>query len=692
MRFKNISVIIILYFLFACAVRVSGQVKKCGTFYFDSLITQSDANYAIRKQSILSQFLDSTSAWQNDGTVGRVSDVTMNRFKIPIVVHLLGNTVSSNLSSIDIQNTLDNLNNLFRKTPGTNGDGEGVDTEIEFCLALKDADGNSTTGIINIGGALGPFCKNDDATLKLNSHWDPEKFLNIWVCDLSTCSFKSWSSDPAMYFTNPNTSLRFRDGIVCDVNNFNEKILAEAIGHWLNLRHTFGDDSSSCGTSTNDDGCDDTPWCSGSAASLVCNTINHQCTAKNLLNTLNQSDIRQIENYMDDSDNNCKNMFTLGQKIKMQSTLTNIRTAIANKNTCPTCSDGIKNGNEVGIDCGGDCNPCSQESCIRWVHFRVNGQNTNSGKFINVCNNGNMAISPVLYTQPQCSGIWAFLDVRKSTAQGEYNAFACQWRPLKHLYTCSYEQLFLAIQECDENKNLIGPEYAGWVNFPLYSDGMAFNLYDYLPKISGTIQDGKYYKIKIATIKDRWIEYNSYIKVFISNLSLSNKSIIDDQYADNIHITDGSITSDIKVVAKEDIEILPNSSLTSGSYYIANYDCSQIGSFRGANGSNTEITQFNNESITFGSQQTETKSKIGENLEISIIPNPSDGQFQIALKNASEYPNKIIISNTLGNTVKKISAPKSYTIDLDLTSELTGIYVVKIEYMDKVFMKKLIKK
>lgn len=24
----------------------------------------------------------------------------------------------------------------------------------------------------------------------------------------------------------------------------------------------------------------------------------------------------------------------------------------------PTCSDGIKNGNETGIDCGGDCDPC----------------------------------------------------------------------------------------------------------------------------------------------------------------------------------------------------------------------------------------------------------------------------------------------------------------------------------------------
>ncbi len=25
---------------------------------------------------------------------------------------------------------------------------------------------------------------------------------------------------------------------------------------------------------------------------------------------------------------------------------------------CPTCDDGIQNGNETGVDCGGDCDPC----------------------------------------------------------------------------------------------------------------------------------------------------------------------------------------------------------------------------------------------------------------------------------------------------------------------------------------------
>lgn len=30
-----------------------------------------------------------------------------------------------------------------------------------------------------------------------------------------------------------------------------------------------------------------------------------------------------------------------------------------NKNKSPTCSDGVKNGSETGVDCGGSCQPCA---------------------------------------------------------------------------------------------------------------------------------------------------------------------------------------------------------------------------------------------------------------------------------------------------------------------------------------------
>src|SRR5262249_6858804 len=33
--------------------------------------------------------------------------------------------------------------------------------------------------------------------------------------------------------------------------------------------------------------------------------------------------------------------------------------------TCISCSDGVKNGDETGVDCGGSrCNPCSSANCL----------------------------------------------------------------------------------------------------------------------------------------------------------------------------------------------------------------------------------------------------------------------------------------------------------------------------------------
>lgn len=41
----------------------------------------------------------------------------------------------------------------------------------------------------------------------------------------------------------------------------------------------------------------------------------------------------------------------------------------------PTCFDGVQNGDETGIDCGGSCAPCSSESRFVFVTSTVQGAN-----------------------------------------------------------------------------------------------------------------------------------------------------------------------------------------------------------------------------------------------------------------------------------------------------------------------------
>jgi hypothetical protein len=70
---------------------------------------------------------------------------------------------------------------------------------------------------------------------------------------------------------------------------------------------------------------------------------------------------------MDYSDDACMNLYTAGQKSRMRALFDSsggVRASLLNSAGCggggggPTCSDGIQNGTETGVDCGGTCPPC----------------------------------------------------------------------------------------------------------------------------------------------------------------------------------------------------------------------------------------------------------------------------------------------------------------------------------------------
>ncbi len=101
------------------------------------------------------------------------------------------------------------------------------------------------------------------------------------------------------------------------------------------------------------------------------------------------------------------------------------------------------------------------------------------------------------------------------------------------------------------------------------------------------MQQGKYYAIKIASYgggvvnASNWIEYTSFIRVYKDNLLIQNKSITNHQFANTITIDNSNVpaNANVKVVAKTRIEILPKSTLESGTYYIDNFDCNNLDQF-----------------------------------------------------------------------------------------------------------------
>jgi len=250
---------------------------------------------------------------------------------IPVVFHIIhnGEAVGSgrNVSATYINAQLEQLNHDFRRTAGTSGfntNPVGADTEIEFCLATLDENGNtlSEPGInrVQISGA--PFSTNFiDSNVKPSTQWNPEQYMNIWSCDISggTLGYAQFPSQSGLGGLNNNGGAANTDGVVVRYTSmgstsvpypggapYNQgRTLTHEVGHWLGLRHIWGD-----GGCNVDDFCNDTPTSGGS--NFGCPTGATSCGSTDM-----------VENYMDYTDDACMNVYTQDQKARIQAVMAN---------------------------------------------------------------------------------------------------------------------------------------------------------------------------------------------------------------------------------------------------------------------------------------------------------------------------------------------------------------------------------
>ncbi len=279
---------------------------------------------------------------------------------IPVVVHVIYSNSNENISVAQIQSQLDVLNQDFRRTnpDATNNWSQAADTEIEFCLASIDPNGNATSGITRKSSTRSEWGTNDamkSASQGGVNAWPTSDYLNMWICNIGggilgyaqfpggAASTDGVVMSPQYFGTTGYVSAPFDGG----------RTTTHEVGHWLNLRHIWGD-----GNCNADDYVSDTP--TSDAANYGCATGHTSCNSTDM-----------VENYMDYSDDACMNLFTQGQKTRMRALFESggFRASLLNSNGCgggggstPTCSDGIQNGNETGVDCGGSCAPC-QTAC-----------------------------------------------------------------------------------------------------------------------------------------------------------------------------------------------------------------------------------------------------------------------------------------------------------------------------------------
>lgn len=257
---------------------------------------------------------------------------------IPVVVHVVYKTPAQNIPDTQIVRQIQLLNECFRlqnsnfPTGRAIFDSIGADTEIQFCLAATDPQGNPTTGIIRksapSSAAFDPLTAYDKVKSSATDGDDPwpnGQYLNIWVCDMSVFGFTFVLG----YATFPGESPAL-DGVVIQSeyfgygtaaapNNLGRTTIHE-VGHYMGMRHIWADDDSgSTGQCDSTDFVDDTPNQAAKSASDCNLTINSCSNEAPYWGTIDPQDM--VENYMDYSADACMAMFTKGQKARMYSFL-----------------------------------------------------------------------------------------------------------------------------------------------------------------------------------------------------------------------------------------------------------------------------------------------------------------------------------------------------------------------------------
>ncbi|WP_375237869.1 T9SS type A sorting domain-containing protein [Aurantibacter sp.] len=315
-------------------------------------------------------------------------------YNIPVIIHIIHNgdavATDENISYNQAISQIQVMNEDFQRLAGTRGGanttGAAVDVQISFCLAQQDANGNPSNGVVRHN--ITPYsntgtpavtddweARNDVETMKATTQWDPTLYLNMWTIKPGGLTLANGGLDGLLGYAqfpdnsglgglNTSGGNANTDGVVAafdtmgtmdlDDGSFNMnptynlgRTMTHEVGHWVGLRHTWGDGpaSGSCGV---DDYCADTP--NQAQPNYSCNTNNDSCTG---------GGIDMVQNYMDYTNDACMDTFTQNQKdriiaVMQNSPRRNMNASIGCNTAAPTAN--FTTSAPASSQEGSDCN------------------------------------------------------------------------------------------------------------------------------------------------------------------------------------------------------------------------------------------------------------------------------------------------------------------------------------------------
>jgi len=262
---------------------------------------------------------------------------------IPVVVHVIYNGqaigVAPNITDAQVQSQITVLNQDYRRMIGTKGYNNklvGADTQIQFVLAKVDPNGNPTNGIDRVSFCQKSWTVTDiDAIIKPSTSWNPLYYMNMWSVKFSDSTLLGYAQFPnssTLQDLNTNNGAANTDGVVSNYDVFGisqnnstfllnstynlGRTMTHEVGHWLGLRHIWGDGSGDEANNSPDctatDYCDDTPQAGWEH--YTCGTFD-TCPS--------EIGDDMTENYMDYTPDSCMNIFTVNQKDRMTTVMNN---------------------------------------------------------------------------------------------------------------------------------------------------------------------------------------------------------------------------------------------------------------------------------------------------------------------------------------------------------------------------------
>ena len=258
---------------------------------------------------------------------GEAQRVARRLVTIPTVVHVLHHEPAENISRAQVRSQIRALNHDYRST---NPDAATVpeawkglvgDARIRFQLATTDPEGNETDGIVRVRTERTSFGVGDAvkrAGQGGSRAWPTDAYLNIWVCTLGggVLGYAQFPGGPGA-----------TDGVVILNTAFGTegsatapfdrgRTLTHEVGHWLNLRHIWGDTLDCSGG----DRVPDTPNCAGP---------HYGTPVFPVTSCRNGPNGDMFMNYMDYVDDAAMVMFTAGQVERMNACLAGPRKSFA---------------------------------------------------------------------------------------------------------------------------------------------------------------------------------------------------------------------------------------------------------------------------------------------------------------------------------------------------------------------------